>query len=92
MKFQIDLSKLGLDRTDYKKIGECAILELSKKIGKEVTELSLDHFYDMGDFGGDENLHVLEISYDLLPDDFGGLVTYVFKEIDDLNFNVYLEL
>ena len=85
----IDLTKYNVDRDAYDKIGECAILELSKKINKGVDELSLDHFYNMGDFDGDENLHVLEISFDDEEDD-EFLNTSVLKEIGGLVFELKL--
>jgi len=84
-EFKIDLSKYNLDRDDYSNIEKYAIKELTKKTG--IEKLSVDHFYDMGDYGGDENLHVLEISYPT-DDDDEFVNTYIFKEEGNLIFNV----
>ena len=81
----IDLSKHKINRSDFSEIEIVAKESLSKKIGKKVKELSVDHFYDMGDFGGSKDLYVLEISYE---DEEDVLNTYILKEIDNLIFEV----
>ena len=83
----IDLSKYKLTRDNYSEIEKYCKIELSSKINKSVEELSVDHFYDMSDFGGDKNLHVLEISYEDEEDE-NIFNTHIFKEIGDLKFNV----
>lgn len=81
----IDLSKDNINRSDFPKIERIAKEKLAKEIGKKVDELSVDHFYDMGDFGGSKDLYVLEISYDYDED---LLNTYIFKEVGNLVFEV----
>ena len=81
----IDLSKYNINRSDFSEIKRVAKENLAKEIGKKVEELSVDHFYDMGDFGGSKDLYVLEISYDYNEDI---LNTYIFKEIGNLVFEV----
>lgn len=80
-EFTIDLSKLELDRKDWRSVGEACLSALSAKIGKDKSELSLDHVYDMSDYGGDPNRYVLEISHEL--EDSTLLYTYVFKEQEE---------
>jgi hypothetical protein len=81
----IDLSKYNTNRGDFSEIERFAKENLSKKIGKKVEELSVDHFYDMSDFGGSKDLYVLEISYEYDED---LLNTYILKEIGNLVFEV----
>jgi len=85
--FIIDLSKTKIDRLNTEAVANKCELELSMIIGKVVESLSTDHFYDMGDFGGDEDLYVLEISHPDENDD-EWVITYLFKEIGNLKFDV----
>jgi len=75
--FVIDLSKENIAHDDYVAIENALVLELSKKTEITKDEFSIDHFYDMGDFGGSKELHVLEISLPLDEDD---LRTFMCKE------------
>jgi hypothetical protein len=78
-KFTIDLSKLNLNREDWKKVGEECVRLLSAKIDKTTEELSLDHVYNMDELGGDPELYVFEISHPWEKNE-KLLFTYVFKE------------
>lgn len=84
--FVIDLSSYKINREDYSKIKEVAKTELAQMLNLDTDMLSVDHFYDMSDFGGDKDLYVLEISHPLDEDDVdSSLYTYVFKEREGKN-------
>jgi len=85
MNFKIDLSKNNIGIKDYSEIEKLAKEEVSKQISIGIEKLSVDHFYDMSDFGGSKDLYVLEISHDYDEDT---LNTCVLKEIGNLVFEV----